>query len=312
MSTPRSRSLALALAGLVGSVVLAGCGDDPDPVADDPEGSGGQSSEATPSGEPAPTPSDAGDGSGGSGDGSGEQVTVPVYFVGDTPQGQRLYREFRKVEGDDPLAEAAALMTAGDANDADYGTLFSAGGFASVSYDAGSGFVVELADSAYATAPEGMSKRTARLAAQQLVYTLQGVQQEKEPVTVELGGSPSTLFGVDTSSGLKRAGEIDTLALVNVTAPEEGATVSGTFTASGVASAFEATVPWQVKQGEKVVLEGFATAEGWMDKLYPWESEVDVSGLAPGDYTFEATTGDPTGGEEGFGPTVDTKTITVE
>ncbi|WP_134741872.1 Gmad2 immunoglobulin-like domain-containing protein [Nocardioides sp. 503] len=303
MSTPRSRHLALALAGLVGSVVLAGCGEDPAPVADDPEGSGGQSSEGTPSPEPSPEPSDAGDG-------SGEQVTVPVYFVGDSPLGKRLYREFRKVEGDNPLAEAAALMAAGDANDADYGTLFSAGGFASVSYDAGSGFVVELADDTYTTAPEGMGKPAAKLAAQQLVYTLQGVQQAKDPVTVELDGAPTTLFGIDTAAGLKRAGEIDVLALVNVTAPEEGATVSGTFTASGVASAFEATVPWQVRQGEEVVLEGFATADGWMDKLYPWESEVDVSGLAPGEYVFEASTGDPSG-EEGPGPMVDTKTFTV-
>jgi hypothetical protein len=303
MKTPRSRFLALTLSGLLGSVVLAGCGDDQDPVASDPGGSGGTSSESTPSTDPSAEPTESG---------SGEQVTVPVYFVGDTPQGQRLYREFRKVESDNPLAEAAALMAAGDANDDDYGTLFGNGGFASVSYDAGSGFVVELADDGYTTAPEGMTEQTARLAAQQVVYTLQGVQQQKDPVTVELDGTPTTLFGVDTAAGLKRAGEIDTLALVSVTSPEEGAKVSGTFTASGVASAFEATVPWQVKQGEKVVLEGFATAEGWMDKLYPWETEVDVSGLEPGDYVFEASTGDPSGGEEGFGPTIDTKTITVE
>ena len=35
-----------------------------------------------------------------------DMVTVPVYFVGDTPQGPRLYREFRKVEADNPLEEA--------------------------------------------------------------------------------------------------------------------------------------------------------------------------------------------------------------
>ena len=43
--------------------------------------------------------------------------------------------------------------------------------------------------------------------------------------------------------------------------------------------------------------KGFATAEGWMDKLYPWQAEVDVSGLAPGTYTFVAMTDDPSGGE---------------
>ena len=48
-----------------------------------------------------------------------------------------------------------------------------------------------------------------------------------------------------------------------------------------------------------------------MDKLYPWTAEVDVSGLAPGTYTFVAMTDDPSGGE-GAGPTEDTKTIVVQ
>ena len=63
-----------------------------------------------------------------------------------------------------------------------------------------------------------------------------------------------------------------------MTAPEQGATVSGTFTASGVSSSFEATTPWQIRDASgAVVLDGFSTAEGWLDKLYPWQTEVDVS-----------------------------------
>ncbi len=102
------------------------------------------------------------------------------------------------------------------------------------------------------------------------------------------------------------------LNLVSVTTPEEGATVSGTFTATGVASSFEATVPWEIRQGDEVVKTGFSTAEGWMEKLYPWTTEVDVSDLPPGDYTFVALTDDPSGGAEGHGPSEDTKSITVE
>ena len=45
------------------------------------------------------------------------------------------------------------------------------------------------------------------------------------------------------------------------------------FTASGVANSFEATVPWQIRdRAATKVLEGFATAEGWGDHLYPWQS----------------------------------------
>ena len=43
-----------------------------------------------------------------------------------------------------------------------------------------------------------------------------------------------------------------------------------------------------------------------MDKLYPWQTSVDVSGLAPGDYTFVAMTDDPSGGEGAARP-VDTR-----
>ena len=97
---------------------------------------------------------------------------------------------------------------------------------------------------------------------------------------------------------------------VQINDPVEGQEVSGSFWARGAADSFEANVPWEIRQGDEVVKSGFATAEGWMDKLYPWRADVDVSDLAPGDYTFVARTDDPSDGEGG-GPHVDTRTITV-
>ena len=295
------RPLGLALAAVLTAAALAGCSSDPETVASDPieTTTSPTPSEVDEPSEPTTTepPQEA------------SQVAAPLYFVGETPMGLRLFREFRKVQDDNPLEEAAALLTAGDVLDPDYRTLFPSGSFASVAYSDG-GFVAELADAGWQDRPDGMSRDDATLALQQLVYTLQGVQQERAPVVVTLDGEPTTLFGLDTAGGVTNAPDIEVLALVNVTSPEEGAIVTDTFTASGLASSFEATVPWEVRQGETVVQEGFATAEGWMDKLYPWETEVDVSGLAPGDYTFVARTDDPSGGE-GFGPTEDSKTFTV-
>lgn len=93
------------------------------------------------------------------------------------------------------------------------------------------------------------------------------------------------------------------LKLITISEPAEGATVSGTFTAAGKANSFEATVDWRILDGDgNEVLTGFATAEGWMDKLYPWRTEVDVSSLEPGGYVFVAATDDPSGGAEGHGP----------
>ena len=300
--TARKRFSTLLAASAL-ALAVAGCGDDAEPVADD-TGSD-QTSEGTPSDEPTEPTSQP-----ESSEPAVETTTVPVYFVGDTPQGARLYRAFRKVEADNPLEEAAALMTAGDAADGDYGTAYPAGSFESVEYADGT-LVATLSDNAWTKKVQGMTAKQVQLAVQQLVYTLQGVQQERAPVVVQLGGQPTTLFGVDTADGLEAAKELDVLALVNITTPEEAQAVTGKFTAEGVASSFEATVPWQIRQGDDVVKEGFSTALGWIDKLYPWTTEVDVTGLAPGEYTFVALTDDPSGGEGG-GPTEDTKTIIVK
>jgi len=301
--TARARTrIAVLLATSV--VVLAGCGTEDDPQGNDPNDA------PTKSDKPSKKPSPASDtpSNGGS---SPDTVAVPVYFVGDTPQGPRLFREFRNVESDNPVDEALALLGAGDALDPDYSTLVP-GQLRGQSQD--ELFRVELTDESLAERPDGMSAKEAKLAVQQVVYTVQGVLQERIPIEFVLPSGDSTpLVGMDTpSGGFTDAAPNNVLALVNVTEPAEGKTVADTFTASGVANSFEATVPWEVRDADgKRVLEGFATAEGWMDKLYPWESQVDVSSLAPGTYTFVAMTDDPSGGEGG-GPTEDTKTITVQ
>lgn len=306
MTSP-SRRLASVLS--LGALALGAtaCSDE---VPDRDQAPAANESEATDpaTGTPSETPTDAG--SETSTAQPEDTVTVPVYFTGDTPQGPKMFREFRAVPSDNPLMEAGALMTAGDTLDPDYRTEWPGGGFASVQVSDGL-IVVEMKDDGWTTRVDGMSARDATLAIQQLVYTLQGVQQERVPVQVLLGGQPTQLFGFDTTTPFTNAKDLNVLSLVNVTTPEQGASVSGdTLEVSGVASSFEATVPWEIRQGDQVVLDGFATAEGWMDKLYPWESSIDVSGLEPGDYTFVARTDDPSGGAEGVGPDEDTKDFT--
>lgn len=318
--TSSRRVAGAVLAGGLALGALSACGsEDPEPTgaSDDagsePAGASGSPSEAgtaspDASGSPSSSPSAT----------ATATTAVPVYFVGDTPRGQRLYREFRPVPQDDPLAAAADLVTDGDAVDPDYTTLWPGGTFAEVSGGDGPISVV-LPDRSWTQRPDGMSRQQARLAVQQLVWTLQGVSQSRDRLLAYVddggggGGDPVPLLGVPTADGVRNAPPLDVLALVNVTTPEERTTVSGRFTASGVASSFEGTVPWEVRRGGaggEVVLEGFATAEGYLDRLYPWETEVDVSSLAPGAYTFVAATSDP--GGEGPGPTEDTRSIVVE
>lgn len=298
---------AVSALGLLGA--LAACGGSTnasDPVAST-SGSTGNSPASSPdltaSGSPVPAPSDS----------DQPSATVPVYWVGETPQGPRLFRETTEVPSDAPLDGAVQTLMSGKPADPDYRSSYAAGAFGDVSYDESKGFTVALTDRSL-TKPGSLSRPEAMIAVEQLVYTLEAVQQTKDaPVRVVADGKPVRLYGVNTAEGLRPVDELDVLALVNVTSPAQGDTVSGRITARGLASSPEATVPWTVKDSDgKVVKKGFATATGWLDKLYPWKTSIDLSGLAPGDYTFTASTDDPSAGAEGHGPTRDTKSITVK
>jgi hypothetical protein len=151
------------------------------------------------------------------------------------------------------------------------------------------------------------SQEEVELAYQQLVYTLDAVTGKDLPVSLVQSGEKVT------SLPLQRWPQNDALALVSIRDPAEGTHVSGSFMARGRANSFEATVPWQIRRGtDEVVAQGSAMAtSGAGDRLYPWQTRIDVSDLEPGTYTFVAMTDDPTGGE-GPGPFTDTRTIIVE
>lgn len=308
MTSPvRRRAGALALSATLTLAVLAGCAEESpdrtDPAADS------TSAIETPSPTQTASPSEPG-GSQTAEPGSGG-TAVPVYFAGRAARGTALFREFHRVQGD-PLAQAAALVDGGSPVDPDYRTLWPGGAVSGAMASDGL-LVVQLQGDAFTTRPDGMSARDARLAIQQMVYTLQGALQERVPVQfVRESGGPQRLFDLDISAPIRQAKPLGVLGLVNVTSPEQGATVTGdTLQASGVASSFEATVPWQIRRDGQPVLDGFATAAGWMGKLYPWETEIDISSLPPGEYTFVAMTDDPSGGAEGAGPTEDSKDFTI-
>jgi Immunoglobulin-like domain of bacterial spore germination/Sporulation and spore germination len=301
--TSRTRLRLAAAMFAAAALVLGGCGTDQEPEASDPSGGAGSTSEPEP--QPAtdpPAPSQSAS--------APQTVAVPVYFVGRTPLGPRLFREFRNVEGDNPVDEALALLASGDALDPDYSTLLPQGDPPTlVQDDTTKAIGINLPSLDWTQRPSGMSAAQAKLAVQQIVYTVQGALQTRAPVEFFYDGL-APAFG--TKATVKAAKQNDVLALVNVTQPAEGATVTGTLQASGVANSFEATVPWEIRdQSGAKVLDGFSTAEGWADHLYPWQSQVDLSKLAPGTYSFVAMTDDPSDGE-GAGPTEDSKTITVK
>ncbi|TGN64971.1 hypothetical protein EXE59_14110 [Nocardioides eburneiflavus] len=298
---------------LVTALVLTGCtGDGTRPASDEASGptatDDAQSSESpaqTPAESPAESPSESPSDSAGSG------TAVPVYYAGDGPGGRTvLFREFHRVEGD-PLLEAARLVAGGgQPDDPDYRTLWPGVEISSVTATDGV-LLVEIPSDGFTQRPDGMTRRDARLALQQLVHTLQGVQQERVPVQVAREGDAS-LFGLPTTMPFEQASPLKTLNLVNITSPEEGATVTDdVLTVTGVANSFEASGPCRLLvDGVEMVLQGYQS-EGWMeDRLFPFEVEFPLEGIR-GEVVVQCETDDPSGGAEGDGPAVDTKTIHV-
>jgi len=298
---------AAAIAGVVVVTTQRGPGSDSGPVA-----SPTASTSAGPSASTSAGPS------------ASATATVPsteralgIYYVGDTPQGPRLYREFHRLRVADGVAGAVgpAIAQALDrADDSDYRDLWPDGTQASVRGATGSEVTVSLSNAKLdlRDRPAGTSAADAEAAVQQLVYTTQAALQQRLPVRFLVDGQPSdSLLGVGVSGPVTNGPPLETLALVSISEPPEGFEVTGPFRASGVASSFEATVPWEIRRGDRVVKRGFSTASGWMDKLYPWQTDpISVADLPAGTYTFVASTDDPSGGE-GAGPTSDTRTIVV-
>lgn len=230
------------------------------------------------------------------GDGHGDVATspetflVPAYFLGDSPRGERLFREFDQATGEDAL-QAALDRIERPAADPDYRTPWTTTSFGDAMLMDGV-IHVELGDQENAALDDA-------LAVQQVVYTLQGAVQERLPVQIG-----DTTYEAQPQN--------DVLSLVSISDPTEGAAYQGSFLARGRANSFEATVAWEIRdEGGAVVKRGSTMAEGAYDRLYPWEARIDVSDLPPGLYTFVARTDDPTGGTEGPGPDTDTRTIIV-
>lgn len=309
MSFP-TRITGLAAAAAL-AAVLAGCSgsDEPQPTTSSPtteepsateQPSASRSPRQSPSGSPTATPTEE------------PGATVPAYFAGDTPQGPRLFREFQRVGGD-PLLSAARLVAGGTPLDPDYRTLWPTVEIESVQPTDGL-LLVTLADDGFTSRPDGMSELDARTALQQMVYTLQGVQQERVPIVIKRGGTDFRLLGLPTDQQYEQASALETLNLVSITSPVEGATVTGdTVKVSGVANSFEANVPLQLEPagGGAPVWQGSAMA-GWVEeKLFPFSTTIDVSDLPAGRYVLVAMTDDPSGGTEGPGPFRDTKAIEI-
>ena len=233
-----------------------------------------------------------------------------VYYIGDTPAGPRLYREFRTMDRDDPLsvAVAAAVGRTRDGRplppeDPDYRVVWPplTGASAEVS---STGDVIDVSlggDPERDLRTRGeLSAEEAQLAIEALVRTAQAAAGERLPVRFLLFGDPvDTLLGVPTSEPVTAGSDLDVLAHVSLSDPFEGQVVDNDepFVVRGAANSFEGNVVTRIQrwEGTEVVAEQ-PTIAGWNeDKLFPFEVTFDLTDVPPGDYVVISRTDDPSG-----------------
>ncbi|MGW6283088.1 Gmad2 immunoglobulin-like domain-containing protein [Kribbella sp. NPDC055071] len=227
-----------------------------------------------------------------------KSAVVPIYWLGDRAGGTsgigpkpsaqarsttRLYRTWSKVSGR-PAVQALRIMTTKSPSDPDYYTVWRG---------AEVGSVLQSKDMVTVDFKQLPSTRLdadlADVAAQQLVYTVQGaLGSGSMPILItQQGRIGAKLFGqIDTSAPLGRAQAADVQALVSIDSPENGQVLGdGPVTVQGSANAFEATVNYQATNLKtRAVVKGFTnTKQGQKFAPYLFELKLD-----PGSWQIEA------------------------
>ena len=178
----------------------------------------------------------------------------------------RLYREFANVDASIPKLEASlALLESGPA-DPDYTTAWGPDSFVGASVQ-GDVIYVDLADESLHDRPAGMSKAEAELAIEQVIYTVQGALGQgaaARAVPAQRQPHQRGLRRAHQPSQLGNSPQLDVLALVSITDPAEGTTVSGTLHREGRRQLLrgDRALADPGRRRGAVVLEGFATADG--------------------------------------------------
>lgn len=284
---------AAVVIGTVAGVLVLG-DEEPDPIATDPTPSVSATTTAPPA-SPTTTPPPS---STTTTPPAEDLENVPVYWIGDTTTQGWLYREFQTVpDTGGAVASAVAAVMSGAPLDPDYRTLWSPPERLEVTQD-GDAITVDVSPDAFDNTQVGSPY--AVLAVQQVVWTATAAAGSPGPVTITVDGEAYDAWGA-VSLGEPMTREAAVQAQIWIDSPNEGAQLEpGVVTVTGVSTAFEATVSWELTTGDGEVVEtGFTMggANGTFDTY-----ELSTPELAAGTYTISLWEEDVSGGESPEGP----------
>ena len=224
------------------------------------------------------------------------QAAVAAYFVGQTTQGPRLFREFQAISRDDaeaPLALAALRLLETDAGptDRDYTTAWPDGSF----------LAVTVTDEQVEVRLSDRAELPAEPAAQQAVFTVQAALGRTLPVEFTTATGP-----VEVDGAVQVRKDTALLAPVNVTDPADGHSVDDLLTVRGVVSpagTAPKVVRWELRLPGTTTVVTSGAAAVVADRS--WEETKTIADVPSGTYVLVATV--TTGGRT----EQDTRTLTV-
>jgi hypothetical protein len=222
-------------------------------------------------------------------------ANLPVYYLGTTSQGVRLFREYHTlpVTGADPAARTraalAAMLATHSASDPEYSTPWQDATVTAVRID-GATATVDLAG-VPETVPGGVA--TARVAVQQLVWTVTAVSGTSAVRLLVGGHAVAALWGVpDLDGPLTRAPRTEVQAPIWLIDPQQAAPVGRTFQVSIAGTVPGGVAGLRVTRGTTVVKDQEVPLTASAPQL--GEAHLTLT-LDPGTYTVTAYVPGPDG-----------------
>ncbi len=236
------------------------------------------------------------------------QVSVVAYAATLTEAGPRLVADRRTAPAESSDLETAVVQTVrGRVADGSYVRFWDPEDVRVTVQRTDGAVEVGIVDGSGRAAREA-EPATLRLLPQAVAWTVATATGDPDlPVRLDLDPSTAEVLGdAAPEAAYTATRNPDLLAAVTVESVGQGQTVDSPFTVSGLATAFEGTVEWELRQSGRIVDSGFATAEECCTPS-PYSFEVDAP---PGDYDLRVAETDPSGGE-GLPAYADRKAIVV-
>lgn len=212
------------------------------------------------------------------------------YFVGETANGFRLYKEVQQVSvsenelGDDKGLNALTMLVNGQLPpyDGNYVTLWKSGSKVNSLTRSGDVATVDLSLGRLNVGAESEQR-----AIDQIVWTLTENDPTIKSVLLTVDGQPiESLAGhVDATVPFTRQPDYEVFATVWIDLLDKS-DLNGPITIAGTACTFEANVAWELLQGEAVLQSGSTIAGEACPVRSEWK--VDLGTLTAGDYVFRA------------------------